>query len=91
MKIYRQEGSMEPQCDHQCAKFCSALEESLHRESATLEYYRSVITECDFPEIRIYFQRLIVGREALIASLQQKIEEVQVERDITDQIGSSLT
>lgn len=80
---------MKTQCEHQCAKFCGALEESLRRESAAVEYYRSIIAECDFPEVRLYFQRFVVEREALIASLQHKIEEVQLERDVTDQIGSS--
>ncbi len=82
---------MKSQCEHLCAKFCGALEESLRRESAALDYYKSIIAECDFPEVRLYFQRFVIEREALIASLQHKMQEVQVERDTTDQIGSSYT
>jgi hypothetical protein len=80
---------MKSQCDRLCAKFCGALEEALRRESTSLEYYENIIAECDFPEIRMYFQRFVVEREALIASLQQKMDEIQIERDITDRIGSS--
>ena len=82
---------MKSQCGHQCARFCSALEETMRRESAALEHYKSIITECDFPEIRHYFQRFVVDREALIASIQQKLDEVQVARDATGQIGSSFS
>jgi hypothetical protein len=81
---------MKTQCGHQCAKFCNALEESIRRETTTLEYYRSITVECDFPEIRLHFQRLAAERESLIATFRQKLNEVQLERDITDQIGSSF-
>jgi hypothetical protein len=82
---------MKTQCEHQCARFCNALEESIRRETITLEYYKSLTVDCDFPEIRLHFQRLAAERESLIAAVQQKLNEVQLERDITDQIGSSFT
>ena len=81
---------MKSQCEHQCAKFCTALEESIRRETATLEYYRSITTECDFPEIRLHFQRLAAERTAMVASMRKKLAEVQIDRDISDQIGSSF-
>ncbi len=81
---------MKSQCEHQCAKFCSALEEAMRREAEILEAYRRVVSECDFPDVRLYFRRLIVEREATLASLGRKLDELRLGNAVTDQLNSSF-
>ncbi len=81
---------MKPQCAHLCAKFCMVLDEAVRRETAAVEYYKTIVAECDFPEVGSFVQRLIAEREGLVASLHRKIEEVQAARDITASIGGHL-
>ncbi len=81
---------MRSQCAHLCAKFCILLEDAIRRETAAAEFYRNVIAECDYPEVREYFQRFISDRERTVASLHRKLEELQAGRDITASIGAHL-
>ena len=80
---------MKSRCGHQCAKFCSALEESIRRESQTVEEYHRIAAECDLPEVRLFFRRLIVEREASLVALRRKLDELQLGNDVTDQLNTS--
>ena len=79
---------MTTDCTHQCAKACITLEHALQKELEMAAAYRELAAECDFPEVRNFFETVRDARESLCRTFNEKLSELKAERDITEQIGA---
>ena len=75
-------------CTHQCAKACLSMENALRQELEMAMHYRDLLSECDFPEVKSFFQTVLEAHESLCRAFNEKLSELKAERDITEQIGA---
>jgi rubrerythrin len=81
---------MDQNCVHSCKGLCGALSAAQHREEEALQLYRSYAAECDYPDVRDMLNDLIASREAAIAMLARKREELNARFDALDGINSQF-
>jgi len=79
---------MATECVHECAKACRSMEDSLRIERESTMRYRRLISECDFPEVRIFLEHVLAAREELCSSFESKLAELQALREISEQIST---
>jgi rubrerythrin len=82
-------GKSKINCEHTCKITCEALNEALERENDILEIYKSVIDECNLPEVKSFLNRLITEKEKLVRHLLQKLDEMKEKSHIIDDIAES--
>ncbi len=79
---------MQTNCAHECANACTSLETALRHEQESVEQYRALISECDFPSVRTFFEKLVLRQEELCREISEKLSELRAERTITNQIST---
>jgi rubrerythrin len=61
---------METSCVHTCRGLCSALTAAQRSEEETIAEYRRFAEQCDYPDVRVMLERLIVLRQQALRQLR---------------------
>ena len=77
-------------CQHACKNTSASLNEALRKETAIVNYYESVLDECNMPEVKTFMDELIDEKRKVILRLIQKLNEIHVRSQAIDGITSSF-
>lgn len=75
-----------PQCGHSCKEFCTALEFAMQREKETILKYGSLRDQCDYPDIKMMLNELIIQRQKSINLLLETKAHMMMKFDTLNQV-----
>jgi len=74
------------QCAHSCKDLCSALEKATEQEKKAILQYASFRDECNYPDVKIMLNELILLRQKSIRLLEETKLKLRTKFDVLDQI-----
>ncbi len=74
------------QCAHSCKEFCTALESAMQKEKDTILHYGALRDQCDYPDIKIMLNELILQRQRSINLLMETKATMKAKFDTLDQV-----
>ena len=77
-------------CVHSCKGLCNALEVAEHREREAIREYKRFAENCDYPDVRVLLDDLIIEREASVKMLEEKRAMLRAKFDTLDNITDSF-
>jgi rubrerythrin len=81
---------MNSTCVHSCKGLCNALEVAEHRERESIKQYREFAAHCDYPDVRVLLEELILERERGLSLLREKREMLIMKFNALDDIRDSF-
>ena len=86
----RKERAMVPKCVHSCRGLCAALSVARKKEQEAIREYSEFAAECDYTDVRLLLNQLIVDRKRALNSLE-KLDALLKDRfAIIDDINDSF-
>ena len=76
-------------CMHECRSTCAMLVEILRRETALMQLYEQVATDCDDPETNLLVTELKEKRGAIVEHIIGKLNQLRAQGEILDGIMDS--
>lgn len=80
----------DPQCQHTCKGFCTALEIATLREKETILQYDSLRDECSYPDVKVLLTELILQRQKSIRLLEDVKALLRSKFEVLEQIQSGF-
>ena len=78
------------ECAHSCKGFCNALEiATLHEKEAILQY-DSLRDECNYPDVKVILNELIIQRQKTIRLLDEAKVLLKSKFEILDQMQNGF-
>jgi rubrerythrin len=81
---------MKTNCVHSCKGLCAALDAAVIREQEAIQEYKSISSECDYPDVKILLNALLAEREKTLQLLKEKADMLRVIFDTLDQISDGF-
>jgi len=73
-------------CAHGCKEFCTAIEMSMLREKEAILQYDALRDECDYPDVKVILNELILQRQKSIRLLEEAKQIMKSKFEVLDQI-----
>jgi rubrerythrin len=77
-------------CVHSCKGLCNALQVAEHRERESIKEYRKFGESCDYPDVRVLLEELILEREKSLRLLEEKRAALEAKFNTLDNITDSF-
>ena len=77
-------------CSHDYRITCSMLTESLRKEAEMIQFYETLMTECDYPEVNSFVRELLEEKSSIVLHINQKLNEIRARGQISEGIISSF-
>jgi len=74
------------QCAHNCKEFCTALESAMLREKDAILQYGAMRDQCDYPDVKILLNELIIQRQRSINLLMETKALIKSKFAVLDQV-----
>ena len=74
------------QCAHNCKEFCSAIESATQREKEAILQYGLLRDQCDYPDVKILLNELIIQRQRSINLLMETKTLIKSKFEVLDQV-----
>ena len=74
------------QCAHSCKDLCSALEKAMEQEKKAILQYASFRDECNYPDVKVMLNELILLRQKSIRLLEETKLKLRTKFEVLDQI-----
>ncbi|MBI4810980.1 MAG: hypothetical protein HY800_05990 [Ignavibacteriales bacterium] len=74
------------ECAHTCKEFCNALEIATLREKEAIIQYDSLRDECNYPDVKVILNELIIQRQKSIRLLDEAKILIKTKFEVLDQI-----
>ncbi len=81
----------DPKCVHGCKEFCTALEIAALREKEAILQYDSLRDECDYPDVKVMLNELIIQRQKSIRLLEEVKTLMKSKFEVLGQIQDGFT
>jgi hypothetical protein len=78
---------MKTNCVHSCKGLCAALDAAVLREEEAIKEYKTISTDCDYPDVKILLNDLLREREKSLQLLKEKADMIRIKFDTLDQIS----
>jgi hypothetical protein len=75
-------------CNHDCRITCKMLTESMRREAEMIQFYETIMIECDYPEVNSFVRELLEEKSRIVLHINQKLNEIRARGQISDGIMS---
>ena len=76
----------EKECAHTCKGLCRAIEIATLKEKEAILEYDSLRDECNYPDVKVILNELIIHREKSIRLLEDAKWRLKTKFDVLDQI-----
>ncbi len=80
----------EPECAHTCRGLCRAIEIATLKEKEAILQYDSLRDECNYPDVKVIINELILHREKSIRLLEDAKVRLKSKFEVLDQIRGSF-
>jgi Zn ribbon nucleic-acid-binding protein len=77
-------------CNHDCRITCKMLTEAMRKEAEMIQFYESLMTECDYPEVNSFVRELLEEKSRIVLHINQKLNEIRARGQISNGIISSF-
>jgi hypothetical protein len=77
-------------CNHDCRITCKMLTEAMRKEAEMIQFYETLMTECDYPEVNSFVRELLEEKSSIVLHINQKLNEIRARGQISDGIISSF-
>ncbi len=74
------------ECAHNCKEFCTALETAMQREKDAILQYGALRDQCDYPDVKILLNELILQRQRSIGLLVETKTLIRSKFEVLDQV-----
>ena len=74
------------ECAHNCKEFCTALETAMQREKDAILQYGALRDQCDYPDVKILLNELILQRQRSIGLLMETKALIKSKFEVLDQV-----
>jgi len=77
-------------CNHDCRITCKMLTEAMRKEAEMIQFYETLMTECDYPEVNSFVRELLEEKSSIVLHINQKLNEIRARGQISEGIISSF-
>jgi len=74
------------ECAHTCKGLCRAIEIAMLREKEAILGYDALREECNYPDVKVIINELILHREKSIRLLEDAKSRLKTKFEVLDQI-----
>lgn len=64
-------------CSHDCRITCSMLTESMRKEAELIQFYETIMLECDYPDVNSFVRELLEEKSRIVLHIIQKLNEIR--------------
>jgi len=64
-------------CNHDCRITCKMLTEAMRKEAEMIQFYETMMTECDYPSVILFLRKLLEEKSRLVPHINQKLNELR--------------
>jgi len=65
------------QCNHDCRITCKMLTEAMRKEAELIQFYETIMTECDYPAVNSFVRELLEEKSRIVLHINQKLNEIR--------------
>ena len=69
--------SCDTKCNHDCRITCKMLAESMRKEAEMIQFYESIMMECDYPDVNSFVRELLEEKSRIVLHINQKLNEIR--------------
>lgn len=77
-------------CEHACRETCAMLKKALRLEEESLAFYRSLRSECDYPEVQSLLDDLLTNRRSATDRIAAQLSTMQARGEVLNDVMSSF-
>jgi hypothetical protein len=75
-------------CNHDCRITCIMLTEAMRKEAEMIQFYETIMTECDYPEVNSFVRGLLEEKSRIVLRINQKLNEIRARGQVSNSIIS---
>ena len=64
-------------CNHDCRITCKMLTEAMRKEAEMIQFYETLMTECDYPAVNSFVRGLLEEKSRIVLHINQKLNEIR--------------
>ncbi|RPI06581.1 MAG: hypothetical protein EHM64_02560 [Ignavibacteriae bacterium] len=64
-------------CNHDCRITCIMLTEAMHKETEMIQFYETLMTECDYPAVNSFVRGILEEKSRIVLHINQKLNEIR--------------
>jgi Zn ribbon nucleic-acid-binding protein len=64
-------------CNHDCRITCKMLTEAMRKEAEMVNFYETIMTECDYPVVHSFVRELLQEKSRIVLHINQKLNEIR--------------
>jgi Zn ribbon nucleic-acid-binding protein len=64
-------------CSHDCRITCKILTEVMRKEAEMIQFYETIMMECDYPEVNSLVRELLEEKSRIVLHINQKLNEIR--------------
>jgi hypothetical protein len=64
-------------CAHDCRITCKMLTEAMRKEAEMIQFYETIMTECDYPDVNSFVRGLLEEKSRIVLHINQKLNEIR--------------
>jgi Zn ribbon nucleic-acid-binding protein len=64
-------------CNHDCRITCKMLTEAMRKEAEMIQFYETIMTECDYPIVNSFVRELLEEKSRIVLHINQKLNEIR--------------
>jgi Zn ribbon nucleic-acid-binding protein len=85
------ENTTEPgytKCSHDCRITCKMLTEAMRKEAKMIQFYETIMTECDYPDVNSFVRELLEEKSRIVLHINQKLNAIRACGQVSNSVIS---
>jgi hypothetical protein len=75
-------------CNHDCRIACKMLTEAMRKEAEMIQFYETLMTECDYPDVKSFVRELLEEKSRIVLHINQKLNEIRACGQVSNSVIS---